>query len=550
LIENCIYGVDIQAIAIQISKLRFFISLIVDQKTGGTKENNYNVIPLPNLETKFVAANTLIGIKREHGVFSDPEIEKKQQDLLILRHRHFSARKADEKTLLRNQDKVLSKELAALLKKDGFYNAKDAAQMAEWNPYDQTKPSDFFDAYWMFGVDGGFDVVIGNPPYFVYKNERIVALKEIKLQSYYPFTGSGKLNAYRAFIAKSLKEITRTNGIFCMIFQNSFLGDSFVGGLRKYIFDNHSILSIDSFPERDNVSRRVFAGVKMSVCILTCKAGKTNDGFHLNLYSDKRFNKEYTNEIKIADIKLLDQKNLSIPLIRPEELSVLLKAYNISKIKVKAIEGEINMTFHKHLLSENNKNPEVLKGASIQRYRISEKLSQGKHEYLNVPQYEKENKGIKTTHHNFERLAMQGITGVDDKRRLIFAMVRKNYYLANSCNYILADSGEEAKYLLGILNSTLMNWIFKKNSTNSNVNCYEIANLPITSLPIQREKITFAVNKILAAKAADPQADTTGLEREIDTIVYRLYSLTYEEVKVIEPEFPLSRVEYEGIGGS
>jgi hypothetical protein len=49
---------------------------------------------------------------------------------------------------------------------------------------------------------------------------------------------------------------------------------------------------------------------------------------------------------------------------------------------------------------------------------------------------------------------------------------------------------------------------------------------------------------ILAAKAIDPKADTTTLEREIDNLVYRLYNLTYDEVKVIEPEFPLSRAEW------
>jgi Alw26I/Eco31I/Esp3I family type II restriction m6 adenine DNA methyltransferase len=334
-----------------------------------------------------------------------------------------------------------------------------------------------------------------------------------------------------------------------MIFQNSFLGDSFVGGLRKYIFDNHSILSVDSFPERDNVSKRVFAGVKMSVCILTCKTGITNNSFYLNMYSDKEFSKEYTNKIKISDIKLLDPKKLYIPLIKPKELSVLLKVYNIPKTEVRAIEGEINMTLHKHLLSENSKDPEVLKGAAIQRYRISEKMSQGKHEYLNVSKYENENRGIKTTHHGFDRLAMQGITGVDDKRRLIFALVPKNYYLANSCNYILADSSSQLIYLLGIFNSTLMNWVFKKNSTNSNVNCYEIANLPILSIPSsQRNKIIVLVDKILAAKSVDPKADTSALERQIDDLVYRLYNLTYEEVKVIEPDFPLGKAEYERIG--
>jgi adenine-specific DNA-methyltransferase len=62
LIENCLYGVDIQPIAIQISKLRFFISLVCDQRTNRNKRDNHGIRPLPNLETKFVAADTLIGL--------------------------------------------------------------------------------------------------------------------------------------------------------------------------------------------------------------------------------------------------------------------------------------------------------------------------------------------------------------------------------------------------------------------------------------------------------------------------------------------------------
>jgi hypothetical protein len=92
-----------------------------------------------------------------------------------------------------------------------------------------------------------------------------------------------------------------------------------------------------------------------------------------------------------------------------------------------------------------------------------------------------------------------------------------------------------------------MNWIFKKNSTNSNVNCYEIANLPIISIPSsQRNKIIALADKILAAKSVDPKADTSALERQIDNLVYRLYNLTYEEVKISEPEFPLGKAGYEG----
>ncbi|MBK6498794.1 MAG: hypothetical protein IPG00_11800 [Saprospiraceae bacterium] len=80
LIENCIYGVDIQPIATQISKLRFFISLVVEQKVIPEKEN-FGIRPLPNLETKFVAANTLIGIAKEHSLFYTDEIKNLEKDL-------------------------------------------------------------------------------------------------------------------------------------------------------------------------------------------------------------------------------------------------------------------------------------------------------------------------------------------------------------------------------------------------------------------------------------------------------------------------------------
>ena len=150
LIENCIFGVDIQPIAIQICKLRFFISLIVDQRTDKNKENNFNVLPLPNLETKFVAANTLIGIKRESGFLADPDIEIKQNELLEIRHIHFAARDAKEKIELRRKDKYLCKELVKLLKKDGFLNSTDAEMLANWDPYNPSVSSEFFDPYWMF----------------------------------------------------------------------------------------------------------------------------------------------------------------------------------------------------------------------------------------------------------------------------------------------------------------------------------------------------------------------------------------------------------------
>lgn len=92
LIENCIFGVDIQPVAVQIAKLRFFISLIVDQRIDDARENR-GVRPLPNLETRFVAANTLVGIERPaQAMLRNPDIDEKERELKSVRERYFTAR--------------------------------------------------------------------------------------------------------------------------------------------------------------------------------------------------------------------------------------------------------------------------------------------------------------------------------------------------------------------------------------------------------------------------------------------------------------------------
>jgi adenine-specific DNA-methyltransferase len=109
LVEDCIYGVDIQPIATQISKLRFFISLIVDQKVDKDKPN-FGIRALPNLETKFVAANTLIGIdkpKDQMSLFENQEIKRLEQELKNIRHRIFSAKAPGTKRRLRDKDKKI-----------------------------------------------------------------------------------------------------------------------------------------------------------------------------------------------------------------------------------------------------------------------------------------------------------------------------------------------------------------------------------------------------------------------------------------------------------
>jgi hypothetical protein len=172
LIENCIYGVDIQSIAVQISKLRFFISLICEQ-TPNNNADNFGIKPLPNLETKFVAAKTLIGLAKKNSMgnlFEDPQIEVTKKSLLEIRHLHFGADTSKKKREYRTEDKKLREKLAKLLEENNDFAPDDAKQLALWNPYDQNTHAEWFDVEWMFGLKQGFDIVIGNPPYVQMQN--------------------------------------------------------------------------------------------------------------------------------------------------------------------------------------------------------------------------------------------------------------------------------------------------------------------------------------------------------------------------------------------
>ena len=193
LIENCIYGVDIQPVAVQIAKLRFFISLVVDQKIDDTQENR-GVRPLPNLETRFVAGNTLIGVEKPTQLLMrNPEIDRKETELGGVRRKHFTARTPRTKEKYRNLDKQIRSEISQLLKSDGF-PSETTEKIANWDPYDQNAVADFFDAEWMFGITEGFDVVIGNPPYINVENLPVV-IRNYLFQNYKACKGRTVLHA-------------------------------------------------------------------------------------------------------------------------------------------------------------------------------------------------------------------------------------------------------------------------------------------------------------------------------------------------------------------
>ena len=262
-IENCLYGSDIQSIAAQITKLRFFISLICDCEKDASKPN-FGIPTLPNLETKFVSANSLVAKKKkpaEGNLFENPEIEPTKNELAEIRHKHFSAKSASTKHRLREKDQVVREKLAKLLSDDDNFAPEDAKQLAAWNPYDQNAVSPFFDPEWMFGVADGFDIVIGNPPYL-----RIQGIRnsnsdfaDYLVANYNSATGSFDL--YVAFVERALQLIS-SNGIVNFIMPVKWTNAAFGKGLRDVVSKQKAAKKIINFSEYQVFNASTYTGLQ------------------------------------------------------------------------------------------------------------------------------------------------------------------------------------------------------------------------------------------------------------------------------------------------
>jgi hypothetical protein len=154
-------------------------------------------------------------------------------------------------------------------------------------------------------------------------------------------------------------------------------------------------------------------------------------------------------------------------------------------------------------------------------------MSQGEVEYLDAKAYLKA-KGAKPAssawHHKDPRIVLQGITGVNEKRRLKMTYIGPGAFCANSTNYIRLSDASRTNYLftLAVLNSDVANFVFKCFSTNSNVNGYEVNNLPIPRCAVHDKEVLSALaERRLRAK----DSDLAKYDAEIESVVRRLYGL-------------------------
>ncbi|MDE2824632.1 MAG: Eco57I restriction-modification methylase domain-containing protein, partial [Gemmatimonadota bacterium] len=242
LIQNVIHGVDIQPIATQIAKLRFFISLVIEQPTSRSPEVNFGLEPLPNLETCFVAADSLKRLARpEQAEIRSADVEQLENALQAHRRNWFDAHDRDAKWELRKRDRHLRGRLRRALL-DAQWDESAAHAIANWDAYDQNARADWFDPEWMFGLTAGFDIVIGNPPYVALQKNGSELANRYHNDSFQAFARTGDL--YVLFCERGVGLLRSSTGILAYITSNSWLKAKYGKKLRRFLSNGHTPLRL------------------------------------------------------------------------------------------------------------------------------------------------------------------------------------------------------------------------------------------------------------------------------------------------------------------
>jgi len=325
-----------------------------------------------------------------------------------------------------------------------------------------------------------------------------------------------------------------------MIIPYGILTDTTSVNLRKHIFSNHSLFMVDAFPERDNANRRVFEDVKMSTAILLTSKAKLDNSFNIGISYDRAISSNRS-IFSASELIQLNPDLVQIPLTNTNSFNLLIKIYN-KKETVKfgiispCLTGEIDMTFGKPALSNNHTDIMLIKGVQLDRYVLKtkkEQISQGEIEFINPTRLSKIISQKKLQDSSQRRIALQGLTGVNETRRLKATLIDENIFLANSSNYLLEPNNCNLELMLCWLNSKLLNFVFKARSTSSNVNGYEVDNLPFCFSEYD-EKLIKLSKSIISQKRKNINENTGEFEKEIDQLIYQLYDLTEEEIAIVE----------------
>ena len=340
---------------------------------------------------------------------------------------------------------------------------------------------------------GGFDVVLGNPPYEVL-SERESGWPVGHLQRFFdcdpdlaPARG-GKDNLYKLFVARCAALLS-DGGYLSLIVPMSLLGDRQARGIRRMLLSHGRFKEIHAFPQKDDVARRVFPDAKLATALFVyCKRpGEHADSVCASYVHSGRYIEDGASALRTDrdGVEAYDPENLTIVSCSQEDwdLMAALPRERIARLRdyVEFFQGEVNQTVAaaKGFLAAPGRGDLVARGANISLYQLRE-ASQGEDIFLDVRAFlSRRNKNSKAYHHRFERVGVQESSPQNNFRRIIACRIPSGRFCNHKVNYTTdAHARVPLELVLFVLNSGFADWYFRLGSTNAAVSHYQLRNIP------------------------------------------------------------------------
>ena len=530
IIQNNIYGVDIEKGAVDIARLRFWLSIVVDEETPS---------PLPNLDYKIMQGNSLIesfmGVdlskltyekesKKDKGEISlfDDEKNRLQKTVTHLLSSYYSCSDHDRKVKLQQEiSDTINKQLEA--------QAYDPTILAKLKEINLAENNNFF--LWhtwfsdVFNRDDkeGFDIVIGNPPYVNFANIKSAEYRTILKEKFY--STKNKCDLYAFFIEFGF-DILNDSGIITYIVPHTWKATDSFSKLREILFKRHSVKQIV------NLDMGVFDAIVQPLIMLA--ANRYEENSFINI-----FNSDFT-----LNSNIITEEVLASPAYIIDTTSSYLEKNIFKKIEEGSLPLSDFIRFSRGIKTSDDKKfiineqrnsdcKKVYRGRNIKAYQLN-----WNGEYIWYrPDLMRQKVGCVPHTKEFfdvpEKLVTQR---VNSSRQLLVAYDnQQNYFLdtTNVSNYSTWDGKTPLKYLCGLLNSKLINFWYCKKYLMPTIGGYELHSIPIKTTNDYRPIITL-VDEAISAAQNNNLIVLSQKMKEIDKIVYDIYGLTDAEIKIIE----------------
>lgn len=561
-IQNSLYGVDIEPSAIDITKLRLWLSILVDS-------TNNDVRPLPNLDFNFMIGNSLIdefeGMKLfDETLLDDKVLEKKvkkvkkaenmklfrgieevQQDILneifVKQSLFFNENNSNRKKELKNDIEELENNLIKLTLTENGNHKK--LEEIEKGRKERRKPYFLWKLEFakVFKENGGFDIVIGNPPYIDSEEMTKHMFEEREIYKKIFSCAKGNWDIFIIFIELGYN-ILKENGIISYIVPNKLIGAKYSQAIKEYmmkykvltlrdyseveVFETAAVYPIVFISQKYELKKQnVITEIMKDIIKIKSHFEIKKEDFYKDIFWDKFFSKD-SKEISLI-LKLLNNKKL-IEYVSIKGAATVGEAYKVKEVLIDNTDLNIKKEEIKFINTGTIDKYKILWGSYDTQYIKS------KYKYPII--FEEELKNISNERFKETRSEKLIVAGMSKE---IEAVYDKGEYLAGKSTQLILekDKNISLKYILGLINSKLLVFFFKKmfNSLSMSGGFFTIGKEQLSNLPIiidkNQKKYIDLVDEIIELKKLNK--DTQDLEEKIDEMVYDLYGLTEDEKELI-----------------